>query len=145
MITDNRLLDPTFFFLVLVVKMEEEKKRCGKRKEKAELGEILRKSWFHLRLSVRHPSRVPTWDAIILTAASPQQALLYEWQLARAKRLARIAHSTITLVVPDPQGCRIGSGAATLNAILALAQHYQLHFDSHVIILISPLFDICFG
>lgn len=112
--------------------MEEEKKRCGKRNEKAEVGEILRKSWFHLRLSVRHPSRVPTWDAIILTAASPQQAHLYEWQLARAKRLGRVADSTITLVVPDPHACRIGSGAATLNAILALAKHYHLHFESHL-------------
>ncbi|KAL8100872.1 hypothetical protein AgCh_032935 [Apium graveolens] len=56
----------------------------------------------------------------------------YEWKLSRAKRLARIAHSTITLVVPDPQGCRIGSSAATLNAIIALAKYYVLHFDSHV-------------
>ncbi|KAL1828647.1 hypothetical protein DCAR_0207886 [Daucus carota subsp. sativus] len=110
----------------------EDKKKWGKRNEKAELSEILRKSWFHLRLSVRHPSRVPTWDAIILTAASPQQAQLYEWQLARAKRLARIAPSTLTLVVPDPHACRIGSGAATLNAILALARHYQLNSDSNL-------------
>ena len=29
---------------------------------------MLKKSWYHLRLSVRHPSRVPTWDAIVLTA-----------------------------------------------------------------------------
>lgn len=123
--------------------MEEEKKKWGKkRNEKAgELGEILRKSWFHLRLSVRHPSRVPTWDAIILTAASPQQAHLYEWQLTRAKRLARISPCTITLVVPDPQGCRIGSGAATLNAILALARHYQL--NSNVLNMIFIYTYVC--
>lgn len=69
--------------------------------------------------------RVPTWDAIVLTAASPEQARLYEWQLNRAKRIGRIAHSTVTLAVPDPDGQRIGSGAATLNAIHALAKHYQ--------------------
>ncbi|KAM7511867.1 hypothetical protein LguiB_010742 [Lonicera macranthoides] len=95
---------------------------------KVDLGEVLRKSWFHLRLSVRHPSRVPTWDAIVLTAASPEQAELYEWQLKRAKRMGRIAGSTVTLAVPDPDGKRIGSGAATLNAIYALARHYQ-HLD----------------
>ncbi|XP_022975550.1 bifunctional fucokinase/fucose pyrophosphorylase-like isoform X2 [Cucurbita maxima] len=95
------------------------------RQKKVDLQSILRKSWYHLRLSVRHPSRVPTWDAIVLTAASPEQARLYEWQLNRAKRIGRISPSTITLAVPDPNGQRIGSGAATLNAIHALARHYQ--------------------
>ncbi|GLJ56197.1 hypothetical protein SUGI_1206660 [Cryptomeria japonica] len=89
--------------------------------------DVLSNSWYHLRLSVRHPQRVPTWDAIILTAASPEQAELYEWQLRRAKRMERIAHSTITMAVPDPHGARIGSGAATLSAIQALADHIAQH------------------
>ncbi|KAF8379975.1 hypothetical protein HHK36_027442 [Tetracentron sinense] len=100
-------------------------KRCTRRKKKGDLGAILRKSWYYLRLSVRHPSRVPTWDAIVLTAASPEQAELYDWQLKRAKRMGRIATSTITLAVPDPDGARIGSGAATLNAIAALTDHFE--------------------
>ncbi|KAK8941426.1 Bifunctional fucokinase/fucose pyrophosphorylase [Platanthera zijinensis] len=87
---------------------------------------LLRKAWYHLRLSARHPSRVRTWDAIVLTAASPEQAALYEWQLARAKRMGRIADSTVTLAVPDPDGARIGSGAATLHAIHSLARHLLL-------------------
>lgn len=85
--------------------------------------DVLSNSWYHLRLSVRHPQRVPTWDAIVLTAASPEQAELYEWQLSRAKRMERIADTTITMAVPDPQGARIGSGAATLSAIRALADY----------------------
>lgn len=99
--------------------------RAKQKRAKADLEAILRKSWYHLRLSVRYPSRVPTWDAIVLTAASPEQAELYEWQLRRAKRMGRIASSTVTLAVPDPDGQRIGSGAATLNAILSLAKHYE--------------------
>ncbi|XP_071932799.1 bifunctional fucokinase/GDP-fucose pyrophosphorylase isoform X1 [Coffea arabica] len=91
---------------------------------KANLETTLRKAWYHLRLSVRHPTRVPTWDAIVLTASSPHQAHLYHWHLNRAKRIGRIAPSTLTLAVPDPHGHRIGSGAATLHALLALAQHY---------------------
>ncbi|KAL8167003.1 hypothetical protein V2J09_008502 [Rumex salicifolius] len=91
----------------------------------SEVSSTLRKSWYRLRLSVRHPARVPTWDAIVLTAASPEQAELYEWQLKLAKLIGRIADSTVTLAVPDPDGQRIGSGAATLNAIHALARHYQ--------------------
>ncbi|CAK9319175.1 unnamed protein product [Citrullus colocynthis] len=105
--------------------MESRVSRTGQKKKKVDLHSILRKSWYHLRLSVRHPSRVPTWDAIVLTAASPEQAQLYDWQLNRAKRIGRIAHSTITLAVPDPNGQRIGSGAATLNAIHALAKRYH--------------------
>ncbi|KAM6583835.1 hypothetical protein CsatB_010837 [Cannabis sativa] len=99
--------------------------KFSRTKQKADLEGVLRKSWYHLRLSVRHPSRVPTWDAIVLTAASPEQAQLYEWQLKRAKRMGRIAASTVTIAVPDPLGQRIGSGAATLNAVHALARHYQ--------------------
>lgn len=99
--------------------------RFSTTKHKADLAGTLRKSWYRLRLSVRHPSRIPTWDAIVLTAASPEQAELYEWQLKRAKRMGRIATSTVTLAVPDPEGQRIGSGAATLNAICALARHFQ--------------------
>ncbi|GAV65254.1 LOW QUALITY PROTEIN: GHMP_kinases_N domain-containing protein/Fucokinase domain-containing protein, partial [Cephalotus follicularis] len=100
-------------------------KRFSRTKQKADIAATLRKSWYHLRLSVRHPSRVPTWDAIVLTAASPEQAQLYEWQLKRAVRIGRISTSTVTLAVPEPNAQRIGSGAATLNAILALANHYQ--------------------
>ncbi|KAM0072204.1 putative transferase [Helianthus debilis subsp. tardiflorus] len=93
--------------------------------KQSDLEQVLRKSWYRLRLSVRSPSRVPTWDAIVLTAASPEQAALYQWQLKRAVRMGRISHSTVTLAVPDPDGHRIGSGAATLNAILALANYYN--------------------
>ncbi|XP_031499044.1 bifunctional fucokinase/fucose pyrophosphorylase isoform X1 [Nymphaea colorata] len=100
--------------------MESRRQTKGSRRKSPAM-EVLRKLWYLLRLSVRHPSRVPTWDAIVLTAASPEQAHLYDWQLQRAKRMGRIASSTITLAVPDPHGARIGSGAATLNALRALA------------------------
>lgn len=103
-----------------------------------EIASVLRKCWYRLRLSVRDPSRVPTWDAIVLTAASPEQAELYDWHLRRAKRLGRIASSTIILAVPDPDGARIGSGAATLHAIYALARHI-LQFEP-----MPPEVSVCF-
>lgn len=98
--------------------------RQQRRPGKEELVATLRKSWYHLRLSVRHPARVPTWDAVVLTAASPEQAALYDWQLQRSRRMGRIAEGTVAIAVPDPGGARIGSGAATLNALVALAEHY---------------------
>ena len=81
---------------------------------------ILSKSWFNLRLSVRCSARVSTWDAILLTASSPEQALLYQWNLDYAKERGTIASSTVALAIPDPLGCRIGSGGATLHAIRSL-------------------------
>ncbi|GFP88206.1 bifunctional fucokinase/fucose pyrophosphorylase [Phtheirospermum japonicum] len=103
----------------------ESRSRRSSARSKAELSTTLRRAWYHLRLSVRDPTRVRTWDAIVLTAASPEQAELYNWQLCRAKRMGRIAPSTVTLAVPDPHGQRIGSGAATLNAIFSLAKHFH--------------------
>eukprot|EP00897_Mesotaenium_endlicherianum_P009860 jgi/Mesen1/8902/ME000537S08301 len=83
--------------------------------------DVLSLAWHRLRLSVRAPSRCPSWDAIILTAASPTQALLYTTQLEAAKANGRIAEGTLVLAVPDPDGRRIGSGGATLGALRALS------------------------
>ncbi|XP_044983239.1 bifunctional fucokinase/fucose pyrophosphorylase isoform X1 [Hordeum vulgare subsp. vulgare] len=88
-----------------------------------EAAAVLRKAWCRLRLSARDPARVPPWDAVVLTAASPEQAALYDRQLARARRLARFPPSTAALAVPDPDGARIGSGAATLHAVASLVRH----------------------
>ena len=75
-----------------------------------------------LRLSVDASERVAAWDVIILTAASPHQARLYETQLAAVRRRGLIGEQTMTLVAEDPEGKRIGSGGATLNALRRLAQ-----------------------
>ncbi|KAJ4784147.1 L-fucokinase/GDP-L-fucose pyrophosphorylase [Rhynchospora pubera] len=109
-------------------KYHRRRRRMGQTAE--ETASILRKSWYHLRLSVRDPQRVATWDAIVLTAASPEQAALYEWQLARARRMGRIAPSTVAIAVPDPDGARIGSGAATLHALFALYRHFLTKVQS---------------
>ncbi|CAN6466062.1 unnamed protein product [Victoria cruziana] len=119
----------------------EPRERMYKRRKSPPM-EVLRKLWYLLRLSVRHSCRVPTWDAIVLTAASPEQAYLYDWQLQRAKRMGRISSSTITLAVPDPHGARIGSGAATLNALRVLASRLTQVSDAENGLLQSfPLHD----
>ncbi|OEL29849.1 Bifunctional fucokinase/fucose pyrophosphorylase [Dichanthelium oligosanthes] len=88
-----------------------------------EAAATLRKAWCRLRLSARDPARVPPWDAVVLTAASPEQAALYNRQLDRARRLGRFPASTAAIAVPDPDGARIGSGAATLHAVASLVRH----------------------
>ncbi|CAL4937285.1 unnamed protein product [Urochloa decumbens] len=88
-----------------------------------EAAATLRKAWCRLRLSARDPARVPPWDAVVLTAASPEQAALYNRQLDRARSLGRFPASTAAIAVPDPDGARIGSGAATLHAVASLVRH----------------------
>jgi fucokinase len=93
--------------------------------------EYLAEAWRVLRLSVRCPTRVPTWDAVVLTAASAAQAELYQRQLERAQSNGTIAKQTVVLAVPDPEGRRIGSGAATVNALRVLAHHFQVTSTPH--------------
>jgi len=88
-----------------------------------EAAATLRKAWCRLRLSARDPARVPPWDAVVLTAASPEQTALYNRQLERARSLGRFPASTTAIAVPDPDGARIGSGAATLHAVASLVRH----------------------
>ena len=57
-----------------------------------------------LRLSVDASERVAAWDVIILTAASPHQARLYETQLAAVRHRGLIGEQTMTLVAEDPEG-----------------------------------------
>ena len=107
----------------------------GRRKRRAHTAEeaaaVLRKAWCRLRLSARDPARVPPWDAVVLTAASPEQAALYDRQLARARRLGRFPPSTAALAVPDPDAARIGSGAATLHAVASLVRHLISQVSSY--------------
>jgi fucokinase len=91
----------------------------------------LSEAWRVLRLSMAFPARIPTWDAILLTAASPAQADLFQWQLQWAKRTGIISSGTVVLAIPDPEGHRIGSGAATLCALQGLAKHLETS-DFHV-------------
>ena len=88
--------------------------------------DYLAEAWRVLRLSVRCPMRVPTWDAVVLTAASPAQAELYQHQLEQAQLNGTISKQTAVLAVPDPDGKRIGSGAATFNALRVLAHHLKV-------------------
>ncbi|GAQ79947.1 hypothetical protein KFL_000420185 [Klebsormidium nitens] len=91
---------------------------------------LLSQAWEHLRLAERAPLRFPSWDAILVTAASNAQAALYQQQLEAARYFGRIAEGTLVLAVPDPQGKRIGSGGATLSALRVLADQLSSQIDN---------------
>jgi fucokinase len=83
--------------------------------------EALARGWSVLRLAVSVPERVPGWDAVVLTASNARQADLYHRHLEAARRRGCLPPATRALVVPDPEGGRVGSGGATLNALRQLA------------------------
>ncbi|MGC9453971.1 MAG: fucose pyrophosphorylase domain-containing protein [Phycisphaerae bacterium] len=59
------------------------------------------------------------WDYLILTASNDLQAEAYRIQLDARRRLGLLAGIGEAMVVPDPDGRRIGSGAST---VLCLAR-----------------------
>lgn len=58
------------------------------------------------------------WDYVIVTASNKAQAQFYNAQLDLRRRLGLISGVEHVLVVPDPQGQRIGSGGSTIFALL---------------------------
>lgn len=62
------------------------------------------------------------WSVIVVTAANEKQAALYEKEMLFRQKRGLIPQETAILTVADPVGVRIGSGGATLNALLAAAE-----------------------
>lgn len=59
-----------------------------------------------------------SWDYVILTASNEAQAKGYNEQIEYRKSIGQIPKNTHYAVLPDPCGKRVGSGGATLNAVL---------------------------
>jgi galactokinase/mevalonate kinase-like predicted kinase len=59
-----------------------------------------------------------TWDYLIVTASNEAQAESYKTQLSLRRKLGLLSGVEQVLVVPDPQGKRIGSGGSTIFALL---------------------------
>ena len=61
------------------------------------------------------------WDVCVLTASNQRQADAYEAQLAARREAGLLPTGTRFLVLPDPDGLRIGSGGATLRVLAELS------------------------
>ncbi len=79
------------------------------------------------------------WDKCVLTAANESQAIIYRLQLQRLKRAGVLHPETEYLVIPDPNGVRVGSGGATLHVLRYLKSIGQEAngIDSRLLILHS--------
>jgi galactokinase/mevalonate kinase-like predicted kinase len=60
------------------------------------------------------------WDYLIVTASNAGQARAYESQLRLRERMGRLHEARSVLVVADPDGKRIGSGASTLCCLASI-------------------------
>ncbi len=63
-------------------------------------------------------TNAPTWDYVILTASNEAQAKGYREQIEYRKNAGQLPVATHYAVIPDKDGKRVGSGGATLGAIL---------------------------
>lgn len=62
------------------------------------------------------------WDYVILTASNERQAQGYRMQLDQRIQAGLLPVQTTFLVIPDPEGKRVGSGGATLGVICRLVE-----------------------
>ncbi|MBE5867386.1 MAG: bifunctional fucokinase/L-fucose-1-P-guanylyltransferase [Lachnospiraceae bacterium] len=69
-----------------------------------------------------HSGTVIGWDYVVLTASNEGQAKGYREQIAYRLEQNRLSDRTKYVVLPDPDGKRVGSGGATLNVLRYIAQ-----------------------
>lgn len=85
-------------------------------------------NWELYQETLDHKSATPPWDIFIITASSEEQAAAYRLQIEQRQKQGVLPSETRFMVIPDPEGKRIGSGGATLNALLRAAE--EINTDS---------------
>ena len=81
-------------------------------------------AWSEYERQIKN-SRAIIWDYIVLTASNEEQANIYRSEIEYRLRLKQVPTRTKYLVLPDPDGKRVGSGGATLNVLKAIAEREQ--------------------
>ena len=78
-------------------------------------------AWEDYRRALRKRS-FPCWDYIVLTASNEDQASVYRKEIEYRLNNNLLPGKTKYVVLPDPEGKRVGSGGATLNVLKYLAE-----------------------
>jgi len=78
-------------------------------------------SWEDYERSLREENYIK-WDYIILTASNEEQAQTYREQIAYRLKNHQLPAETEYVVLPDPDGKRVGSGGATFNVLKYIAE-----------------------
>lgn len=80
-----------------------------------------RNNWQQYLAALEGSGGARGWDVCVLTASNRRQAQAYEAQLEARRSGGLLPAGTRFLVLPDPDGLRIGSGGATLRVLARLA------------------------
>lgn len=78
-------------------------------------------SWEDYLRSLRKHSFI-VWDYVILTASNEEQAEAYRLQINYRLEMNLLPKRTKYVVLPDPDGKRVGSGGATFNVLKYIAE-----------------------
>lgn len=82
-------------------------------------------SWEDYIRSLRKTSFIK-WDYVILTASNEEQASAFRMQIKQRLERKQLPASTKYVVLPDPDGKRVGSGGATFNVLRYIARECDL-------------------
>ena len=87
-------------------------------------------AWEDYQRSIRKRS-FAQWDYIVLTASNDEQANAFQSQITYRQNKNVLPCKTKYLVLPDPDGKRVGSGGATLQVLRKLAEQEDIVGDFH--------------
>ena len=87
-------------------------------------------AWEDYQRSIRKKS-FAQWDYIVLTASNEEQASAFRSQILYRQNRNVLPCKTKYLVLPDPDGKRVGSGGATLQVLRTLAEQENIAGDFH--------------
>ena len=87
-------------------------------------------AWEDYQRSIRKRS-FAQWDYIVLTASNEEQANAFQSQITYRQNKNVLPCKTKYLVLPDPDGKRVGSGGATLQVLQKLAEQEDIAGDFH--------------
>lgn len=87
-------------------------------------------AWEDYQRSIRKRS-FAQWDYIVLTASNEEQANAFQSQITYRQNKNVLPCKTKYLVLPDPDGKRVGSGGATLQVLRKLAEQEDIAGDFH--------------
>lgn len=87
-------------------------------------------AWEDYQRSIRKRS-FAQWDYIVLTASNEEQANAFQSQITYRQNKNVLPCKTKYLVLPDPDGKRVGSGGATLQVLRKLAEQEDIAGNFH--------------
>lgn len=81
-------------------------------------------------------NNIETWDYIILTSSNEEQAKNFDMQINYRLKTNNLNKKTKYLIIPDPNGKRVGSGGATINALKKIQEDSDVPIENLKIMII---------